>query len=71
MLLALLTADGFREVQEEAESRGMAWSALGASYLRYDRAHFIETLNDWTWFSDNPPPPWYSGKPSTGDVLPA
>jgi len=32
-------------------------------YCRYDRALFIETLDDWGWFGDGVPPQWYSGGP--------
>jgi len=53
------------ELQDEAESRGMGWSALSGSYLRYDRTPFIDTLDDWGWCSESAPPSWYSGKPWT------
>ena len=59
MLCALRsTKEGQRELQREAEALGMGWSALGTSYLRYDRELFIETLNDWGWCGEGPPPPW-------------
>ena len=34
------------------------------SYLRYDRAHFIDTLNDLGWFGPKEnTPSWYTGAP--------
>jgi hypothetical protein len=53
------------ELRDEAASRGMGWSELGESYLHYDRTLFIDTLNDWGWCGEGPPPPWYSGEPWT------
>jgi hypothetical protein len=39
-------------------------SNLYASYRRYDRQHFIDTLNDWGWFGEKGKEPvWYTGKP--------
>ncbi|MGO9977392.1 MAG: hypothetical protein ACLP01_32215 [Solirubrobacteraceae bacterium] len=43
----------------------MGWSALGESYLHYDRTLFIDTLNDWGWCSEGAPPSWYSGESCT------
>ena len=66
MLCAIRQAPAeVRELQDEAESRGMGWSALGESYLRYARTLFIDTLDDWGWCSKAPPPSWYSGEPWT------
>jgi len=31
------------------------------NYEPYSREHFIETLNDWGWFGDGPPPSWFTG----------
>jgi hypothetical protein len=59
------TPEGQRELQREAEAHGIGWSVLGASYLRYDRDHFIDMLNDWGWWGEGSPPPWYSGEPWT------
>jgi len=33
-----------------------------SSYEPYDRDVYIETLNDWGWFSSNKPPEWYQKK---------
>ena len=35
------------------------------SYEPYTRELYIETLNDWGWFSAEKPPIWYSGAPWT------
>lgn len=53
------------ELRRDAEERGAGWSALGASYLTYDRDVFIEALNDWGWFGEGAPPDWYTGEPWT------
>ena len=42
-----------------AESREAGWSALGHSFLQYDRKVFIEALCDWGWCGDGAPPAWY------------
>lgn len=34
-------------------------SKLSRSYLDYDRALFVATLNDWGWFGQGRPPSWY------------
>jgi hypothetical protein len=44
--------------------RGYYSSNLYPSYRRYDRQHFIDTLNDWVWFGQKgKEPSWYTGKP--------
>jgi hypothetical protein len=45
----------------DAKRLGLFWSALAEPYQEYDRALFIETLNDWGWYGDGDPPNWYSG----------
>lgn len=35
------------------------------SYEPYNREIYIETLNDWGWFGNAPPPTWYTGRPWT------
>lgn len=30
------------------------------AYAEYDRSLFLETLIDWGWHSDAPPPNWYA-----------
>ena len=37
------------------------FSILYPTYRQYDRAHFIETLDDWGWFGAGEPPVWYAG----------
>jgi len=56
--------EGFAEV---AGAAGFYCSGLySESYSRYDRPHFIDTLNDWGWFGNEPnTPEWYTGKPWT------
>lgn len=55
--------DGQSELQRQADSFGAGWSALGSSYLKYDRDLFISTLNDWGWHGVGAPPTWYTGTP--------
>lgn len=31
-------------------------------YLKYERNLFKDTLNDWQWFGEDPPPKWYTGE---------
>jgi hypothetical protein len=41
------------------------WASI-AYYLgaTYDRAHFVETLDDWGWFGgEGEAPSWYTGTP--------
>jgi len=30
------------------------------NYVPYERSHYIETLNDWGWYGEGPPPAWYT-----------
>lgn len=53
------TRDGWEELRRTAESREAGWSALGHSFLQYDREVFIEALCDWGWCGDGAPPAWY------------
>jgi len=46
------TRDGWEELRRMAESREAGWSALGHSFLQYDREVFIEALSDWGWCGD-------------------
>jgi hypothetical protein len=52
--------DAIADLQREADRRGMGWSALGPSFLEYERDVFVEALNDWTWTGDHAPPAWYA-----------
>lgn len=51
------------EVQAAAEETDYFQSALSPlHYEPYDRAGFIETLDDWGWFGDaSAVPAWFSG----------
>lgn len=43
---------------------GFGFSFLRSSYCAYNRALFVDTLNDWQWTNDaEDPPGWYSGLP--------
>jgi hypothetical protein len=48
-----------------ADDERRLFSQLSPWYLRYDRALFVDTLNDWGWFGEGPLPSWYSGEPWT------
>ena len=56
---------GDRSDPTETRSKaGYFASNLSDSYRRYDREHFIATLDDWQWFgSKDQCPSWYTGKP--------
>ena len=56
-----------QDFAEVAKQSGFYLSALyPESYSRYDRQHFIDTLNDWGWFGDKSKvPAWYTGAPWT------
>ena len=55
---------GFAEVA--GESGFYCSGVYPQSYSRYDRKHFVETLNDWGWFGDQSSmPDWYTGEPWT------
>jgi hypothetical protein len=56
---------GIDDRRREAERLGMGWSALGPAYVDYDRATFIDALNDWGWAGRASPPSWYTGEPWT------
>jgi hypothetical protein len=57
--------DGQVELQRKAEGRGMGWSVLSGSYLKYDRDEWVDMLNDWGWFAEGDAPDWYTGEPWT------
>ncbi len=43
--------------------QGYYYSNLAPSYRRYERKHFIDTLNDWGWYGPTGlQPSWYTGK---------
>jgi len=49
-----------------AKKNGFGYSCLGSIYQSYDREEFIAALDDWQWIpKDRPPPPWYTGTPSS------
>jgi hypothetical protein len=46
-----------------ADSTDFYSSGLNPSYYEpYGREIYVETLNDWGWFSATEPPNWYTGK---------
>jgi hypothetical protein len=59
------TSEGQAELRRQAEALSAGCSVLGRSFLKYDRALFVDTLNDWGWCGARPAPPWYSGEPWT------
>lgn len=51
------------ELSDCRATQGYYCSNLAHSYRRYERHHFIDTLNDWGWFGPTPlRPSWYTGK---------
>jgi hypothetical protein len=54
-------------LSEYPQPDGYHVSLLSASsYCKYERQHFIDTLDDLQWCGpDTERPPWYSGKPWT------
>lgn len=40
--------------------RRQGFTTLFRAYEKYDRATFIEALNDWSWTGEGDPPSWYS-----------
>jgi len=55
--------DTVEEIFDVADALGFYASGLSPyHYEKYDRARFVETLNDWGWFSDPADaPPWFTG----------
>lgn len=53
--------------EDEPWKYGLFSSALNPeSYSKYDRQHFIDTLNDWGFYGDKiKTPDWYTGQPWT------
>jgi hypothetical protein len=52
------------ELGDVRQKSGYFCSNLYSSYRRYDRQHFIDTLDDWGWFGEKgTEPSWYTGKP--------
>jgi hypothetical protein len=52
------------EIGEARKASGCYYSNLYPGYRRYNRQHFIDTLNDWRWFGEKGAEPiWYTGKP--------
>lgn len=48
------------EAFDLADAHGYHVSGLNPRYYeRYDRARFIDTLSDWGWYGEGPPPSWY------------
>lgn len=62
-LAAVLGAQN-QGIRAFADSQGMSFSELSsATYSRYDRAAFVEALDDWGWHGDpTEAPDWYTGE---------
>ena len=59
--LAGNTEDPVAAIASEA---GLYVSRLSEAYAGYDEDLFMETLNDWGWFSEERlAPDWYTGNP--------
>jgi hypothetical protein len=58
--LICTTNDNFDFAFEISEARGFYATALNPiHYSNYDRAGFIEALDDWGWYGTRPAPSWY------------
>jgi hypothetical protein len=56
------SADGAIVMSEVSARKLDRWhSILYPSYQRYERAHFMDVLNDWGWFGAGKPPDWFRG----------
>ena len=54
--------DEWEKYRRFAASEGYFLSGLYLeAYSRYERERFVETLDDWGWFGQGAPPPWYRG----------
>lgn len=62
MLVDVLGSDTEARTARAARALGMYLTRLAVeSYSQYDRAVFVETLNDWGWCGSVEPPPWFTG----------
>jgi hypothetical protein len=53
--------EAVRDLLEAARELGFGFSFIANSYSVYDRALFVDTLNDWGWRRGNDTAPaWYS-----------
>jgi hypothetical protein len=51
------------QLRDWRATQGYYCSNLAPSYRRYERKHFIDTLNDWGWYGPTElRPSWYTGK---------
>jgi hypothetical protein len=51
------------KLDDSCATLGFYRSNLSTSYRRYERQHFIATLNDWGWYGpERLRPAWYTGK---------
>ena len=65
--LICTTDDDLADAFAVAERAGYYASGLNpARYSRYERQHFIDTLEDWGWFGDGTRPAWLKGKSPWG-----
>lgn len=61
----IVTPYNYLSIQEKRiiESSGYFFSQLFESYTNYDRNQYIDTLNDWGFYSNEPKFDWYNGQP--------
>ena len=56
--------DGLALTQNKTIGGEYCISQLADTYAEYERAYFIETLDDWGWCgAPDQQPSWYTGKP--------
>ena len=56
------STEGAVVMSEVSERKLDRWcSILYPSYRQYERARFIDTLNDWGWFGAGKAPDWFTG----------
>ena len=58
--LVCTTDDDLDFAFDLSDARGYYATGLNPIYYsQYDRAQFIEALDDWGWYGSAPPPSWY------------
>ena len=51
-----------KDIRGRASAEGYYVSAVNPLvYANFDRAHFIDTINDWGWHGEGLAPAWYEG----------
>ena len=58
-------AEANAEAAALATRQGYGYTSLGRTYETYERAAFIDALNDWQWTGAGEAPSWYTGEPWT------